>query len=199
MAKKEAVEFTVSFANGSVQVELYSIDVPGYQTGIKNKLGLFDLKTVDGQHSCACTNHTILAEALEKWPLKSLQAVLPEMAQIIIMLDELAKERFNNKTNGITFRRWSNPQLGEAITKRIGDGWKKNAEELKQLQAFNRQEDLQELLHIKQTAKNAGKYQQSGIFIFRPNHCPVSAGYLETVIQNKNLPPSCIWWEVFAL
>lgn len=311
--EKEAVEFTVPFANGSVQAELYSIDVPGYQTGTKNKLRLFDLKTVDGSivadgiefdkedivhnltlflypddsdragrllrvyqqyfmvscaaqlilkeleeaghraeelaeyaviqindthpsmvipelirllmqkgvefkkaaeivsRTCAYTNHTILAEALEKWPLKSLQAVSPEMAQIVVMLDELAKEKypqkelailddgivhmarmdmhygfsvngvaalhteilkeselkpfydiypqkFNNKTNGITFRRWisaCNPLLDEFITERIGDGWKKNAEQLEQLKAFNSQEDLQELLHIKQTAKNA--------------------------------------------
>ena len=130
------------------------------------------------------TNHTILAEALEKWPLAYLERVAPRVAQIIVRLDELAKERcsdpevaiivdgvvhmarlaihygfsvngvaelhtrileqtelhpffelyperFSNKTNGITFRRWlmaANPDLTDLIDRTIGTGWHRTAD-----------------------------------------------------------------------
>ena len=141
---------------------------------------------------CAYTNHTILAEALEKWPIHFLDKAVPQLMPIIRELDnrvrknvsdettyiikdglvhmahmdihygysvngvaylhteilkntelnnfyKLYPERFNNKTNGITFRRWlmsCNPELAEMITELIGDGWKKNADELEKLAAF---------------------------------------------------------------
>lgn len=140
--------------------------------------------------TCAYTNHTILAEALEKWPIRDLEEVVPHLLPIIRKLDEKVKkkykdeklaiidkdnrvhmahmdihfgfsvngvaalhteilkkselkafydiypEKFNNKTNGITFRRWlmhCNPQLAALITERIGDGWKKDAAQLEKL------------------------------------------------------------------
>ena len=140
--------------------------------------------------TCAYTNHTILAEALEKWPLAYLEKVVPQLIPIIKelsarvakkyvdprvqIIDEnktvhmahidihygfsvngvaaihtdilketelnhfykLYPEKFNNKTNGITFRRWllsCNRELAELISKTIGDGYKKNAEELQKL------------------------------------------------------------------
>ena len=141
---------------------------------------------------CAYTNHTILAEALEKWPIHFLDKAVPQLMPIIRELDnrvrknvsdettyiikdglvhmahmdihygysvngvaylhteilkntelnnfyKLYPERFNNKTNGITFRRWlmsCNPELAEMITELIGEGWKKNADELEKLAAF---------------------------------------------------------------
>ncbi|MDD7267664.1 MAG: glycogen/starch/alpha-glucan phosphorylase [Lachnospiraceae bacterium] len=160
---------------------------------------------------CAYTNHTILAEALEKWPLADLQEVVPQLVPIIRELDRQIKERysdpqvaiidetervhmahmdihygfsvngvaalhtdilvknelqqfaklypqkFNNKTNGITFRRWlthCNPQLTEAISKRIGGSFKANADSLENLLAFaDDVEWQQELLHIKRQGK----------------------------------------------
>ncbi len=162
--------------------------------------------------TCAYTNHTILAEALEKWPISYLQDVVPQLVPIIEVLDDkvrrrfdneavyiidreervhmahidihythsvngvaalhtdilkhtelnhfyqLYPEKFNNKTNGITFRRWlfhSNPQLTKLITGLIGEGYKKNAEELKGLEAFAEDEKILEaLLDIKQEKKN---------------------------------------------
>ena len=141
---------------------------------------------------CAYTNHTILAEALEKWPIDFLEKAVPQLMPIIRELDnkvcqnvsdestyiikdnlvhrahmdihygfsvngvaylhteilkntelnafyKLYPEKFNNKTNGITFRRWlmsCNPELAILITELIGDGWKKNAEELNKLEAY---------------------------------------------------------------
>ena len=141
---------------------------------------------------CAYTNHTILAEALEKWPIDFLEKAVPQLMPIIRELDnkvrqnvsdestyiikdnlvhmahmdihygfsvngvaylhteilkntelnafyKLYPEQFKNKTNGITFRRWlmsCNPELAALITELIGDGWKKNAEELNKLEAF---------------------------------------------------------------
>ena len=162
--------------------------------------------------TCAYTNHTILAEALETWPLEYLQKVVPQLVPVIQRLDEKIKKqynaenvqiidsknrvhmahldihfthstngvahlhteilknnelhafyqlypnRFNNKTNGITFRRWllhCNPKLTQAIESRIGSGFKKNAKELKKLQAFSEDDDfLKQLLRIKQTNKD---------------------------------------------
>ena len=141
-------------------------------------------------HCCAYTNHTILAEALEKWPVEFFKEAVPQLLPIMEVLDDkvrrkfddpsvyiidkndlvhmahidihygfsvngvaslhtdilketelnnfykLYPEKFNNKTNGITFRRWllhSNPELTDFITGFIGDGFKKDAEELKKL------------------------------------------------------------------
>ena len=162
--------------------------------------------------TCAYTNHTILAEALEKWKISQLNQVAPQLIPIIEVLDnkirrkfddpcvyiidkeervhmahidihygfsvngvaslhteilkneelhhfyKLYPEKFNNKTNGITFRRWlmhSNPELSARITKLIGDGWKQNAEELKKLLAFRQDETvLHQLLSVKQEKKH---------------------------------------------
>ncbi|MBR6617903.1 MAG: glycogen/starch/alpha-glucan phosphorylase, partial [Oscillospiraceae bacterium] len=71
---------------------------------------------------------------------------------------KLYPEKFNNKTNGITFRRWlmhSNPELSALITKLIGDGWKQNAGELKNLLKFRQDEAvLNQLLAVKQEKKH---------------------------------------------
>ncbi len=156
--------------------------------------------------TCAYTNHTILAEALEKWPIAYLKEVVPQLVPIIEILDDrirrrvcdpelaiidqndlvhmahmdihygfsvngvaylhteilkntelkkfydLYPEKFNNKTNGITFRRWllhCNHPLADFITEKIGAGYKTDAEELKKLAAFTDKESLQELLEIK--------------------------------------------------
>ena len=144
-------------------------------------------------NTCAYTNHTILAEALEKWPMDYMEEVVPHLLPIIRELDNrvrkscedesvyiidrdnrvhmahmdihyghsvngvaalhtdilkntelknfyaLYPDKFNNKTNGITFRRWllhCNPQLSDEIEKLIGDGFKKDANELEKLMAF---------------------------------------------------------------
>mgnify|MGYP002528442674 CR=1 FL=1 len=165
--------------------------------------------------SCAYTNHTILAEALEKWPIYYLKKAVPQLMPIIEVLDdkvrrkyhnqavyiidgeervhmahidihysssvngvaslhteilknnelhhfyEIYPEKFNNKTNGITFRRWllhCNPQLTELITSLIGDGFKKDAIELEKLQEYVNDEGvLQKLLDIKTNNKLALK------------------------------------------
>ena len=162
--------------------------------------------------TCAYTNHTILAEALEKWKISQLNQVVPHLMPIIEVLDnkirrkfddpsvyiidkeervhmayidihygfsvngvaslhteilkneelqhfyKLYPEKFNNKTNGITFRRWlmhSNPELSALITKLIGDGWKQNAGELKNLLKFRQDEAvLNQLLAVKQEKKH---------------------------------------------
>jgi len=160
--------------------------------------------------TCAYTNHTILAEALEKWPVDYLEETVPHLLPIIRDLDDRVKkaygketaiidqdkrihmahmdihygfsvngvaalhtdilrnselkvfydlypEKFNNKTNGITFRRWlmhCNPELSKMITGKIGAGWKKDADELKKLLDFTEdQAVLDELLRIKQSNK----------------------------------------------
>ncbi len=143
--------------------------------------------------TCAYTNHTILAEALEKWPLEYLEKVVPQLVPIIKELDkrvaakykdkkvqiidkdkrvhmahidihygfsvngvaaihtEILKdtelnafykiypEKFNNKTNGITFRRWllsCNRELAAFLSETIGDGYKKDANKLEKLLEF---------------------------------------------------------------
>ena len=155
---------------------------------------------------CAYTNHTILAEALEKWPIYFLEKAVPQLMPIIRELDnrvrakvadestyiikdglvhmahmdihygysvngvaylhteilknselnnfyKLYPEKFNNKTNGITFRRWlmaCNPELSAQITEWIGDGWKKDANELEKLGAYvNDDAALEKLLSVK--------------------------------------------------
>ena len=161
--------------------------------------------------TCAYTNHTILAEALEKWPMEYLEEVVPNLVPIIKELDErvrktvkdestyiidaqdrvhmahmdihygfsvngvaalhteilknselknfydLYPERFNNKTNGITFRRWlmhCNPMLTRYIESLIGNGFKKDATELEKLLAFEKDETvLNKLEEIKMEKK----------------------------------------------
>ena len=161
--------------------------------------------------ACAYTNHTILAEALENWPISYLKKAVPQLIPIIEVLDDKIRrkyddgsvyiidreervhmahidihysssvngvaslhtdilknvelnnfykiypEKFNNKTNGITFRRWlihSNPQLTELITSLIGDGFKKDATELEKLLDYKDNEEvLNKILSIKNTKK----------------------------------------------
>ena len=159
---------------------------------------------------CAYTNHTILAEALEKWPISFLEKAVPQLMPIIRELDnkvrakvadestyiikdglvhmahmdihfgysvngvaylhteilkntelnnfyKLYPEKFNNKTNGITFRRWlmsCNPELSAYITELIGDGWKKDANEVEKLGNFiNDDAVLTKLVDIKNAKK----------------------------------------------
>lgn len=165
--------------------------------------------------TCAYTNHTILAEALEKWPIAYLKKVVPQLVPIIEILDdrirrryddtdlaiidkedrvhmahidihygfsvngvaylhteilksselrkfyEIYPEKFNNKTNGITFRRWllhCNHPLAAFLERQIGDGFKQDAMELLKLSKFADDEAvLSELLEIKQQNKKALK------------------------------------------
>lgn len=149
--------------------------------------------------TCAYTNHTILAEALEKWPYAYLQKVVPQLIPIIDELDKRVKakykdpkvqiidkdkrvhmahmdihygfsvngvaaihtqiledtelhhfyeiypEKFNNKTNGITFRRWllsCNRELASLIEETIGSGFKKDADELEKLLEYVQDADF---------------------------------------------------------
>ena len=163
--------------------------------------------------TCAYTNHTILAEALEKWPVDYLEEAVPHLLPIIRRLDEKVKEKypdekvaiidsenrvhlahmdihygfsvngvaalhteilkkselksfydiypqkFNNKTNGITFRRWlmhCNPELSDYVTELIGEGWKKDASRLEDLLKFI---DDETVLRRMTAIKNANKKQ----------------------------------------
>ena len=149
--------------------------------------------------TCAYTNHTILAEALEKWPYAYLEKVVPQLIPVIDELDkrikakykdpkvqiidkdkrvhmahmdihygfsvngvaaihtqileetelhhfyEIYPEKFNNKTNGITFRRWllsCNRELTSLIEEGIGCGFKKDADELEKLLEFKNDEEF---------------------------------------------------------
>ena len=163
--------------------------------------------------TCAYTNHTILAEALEKWPRAYLDAVVPQLMPIIEKLDALARtrsedaslaiideddvvhmahmdihfthstngvatlhteilkntelhnfyelypEKFNNKTNGITFRRWlleCDPRLTAVLEKHIGTGFRKDASELEKLLHFaDDAAVLEELREVKTENKEA--------------------------------------------
>lgn len=163
--------------------------------------------------TCAYTNHTILSEALEKWPESFLEKVVPQLLPVIRKLDALARtrtdneavsiidknhlvhmahmdihfshstngvaalhteilknselhdfyrlypEKFNNKTNGITFRRWlmkCNPSLTKEIQSLIGCGFHKNAAELTGLLKYTEDHNtLQRLKEIKQQNKEA--------------------------------------------
>ena len=163
------------------------------------------------KNTCAYTNHTILAEALEKWPLSFLEKVVPQLVPIIKELDvrikkqypdkkvqiidetmrvhmahidihygfsvngvaaihtEILKEnelnhfyriypnKFNNKTNGITFRRWllgCNKELAALLSEKLGEGFKKDALELEGLLAFKEDEVvLEQLAQIKRGKK----------------------------------------------
>lgn len=162
--------------------------------------------------TCAYTNHTILAEALEKWPLDYLEKVVPQLVPIIKELDKRVRktykdekvqiidkdhrvhmahidihygfsvngvaaihtdilkeselnhfykiypEKFNNKTNGITFRRWllsCNKELAALISETIGDGYKKDANLLeKLLEKTDDQKFLDQMFEIKKGKKN---------------------------------------------
>ncbi len=161
--------------------------------------------------TCAYTNHTILAEALETWPLEYLEKAVPAIVPVIRELDRrvrshvqdestyiidkenrvhmahidihygfsvngvaylhteilkntelnnfyrLYPEKFNNKTNGITFRRWllhCNEELAEYLTELIGDGYKKNAGELEKLLKYVDEDTvLNRIMEIKQHNK----------------------------------------------
>ncbi|HJB17939.1 MAG TPA: glycogen/starch/alpha-glucan family phosphorylase [Candidatus Bariatricus faecipullorum] len=163
------------------------------------------------QKTCAYTNHTILAEALETWPVESLEKVVPQIVPIIREMDmrirgryqdsrvhiiddqgrvhmahmdihygysvngvarlhteilkneelkpfyDIYPEKFNNKTNGITFRRWllhCNHELAGWLDGKIGTAYRKDARKLEELLRF--QEDpavLKELLAVKQQKK----------------------------------------------
>ena len=161
--------------------------------------------------TCAYTNHTILAEALEKWPVAYLKKVVPQLVPIIEALDDKVRrkyedesvaiidrydtvhmahidihygfsvngvaalhteilknselnnfyriypEKFNNKTNGITFRRWllhCNPKLSDYIESLIGDSFKKDASELSKLLQYKDDDAvLTKLMEIKHRNK----------------------------------------------
>ena len=161
--------------------------------------------------TCAYTNHTILAEALEKWPMKYLEKVVPQLTPIIYALDDMVRrnysdesvyiidknnlvhmahidihygfsingvarlhteilennelnnfykiypEKFNNKTNGITFRRWllhCNRELAQYIESLIGPGFKKDADELEKLLKYkDNKKVLAKLEEIKHNRK----------------------------------------------
>ena len=163
--------------------------------------------------TCAYTNHTILAEALEKWPVHYLKKVVPQLMPIIEVLDDKVRrkyedesvavidrndtvhmahidihygfsvngvaalhteilrnselnnfykiypKKFNNKTNGITFRRWlihCNPLLTDYIDSLIGEGYKKDAAELEKLLQYKDDDAvLEKLLEIKHKNKEA--------------------------------------------
>lgn len=163
--------------------------------------------------TCAYTNHTILAEALEKWPVSYLKKVVPQLMPIIEILDDKVRrkfedervaiidrndvvhmahidihygfsvngvaslhteilkenelnhfyqiypEKFNNKTNGITFRRWllhCNPKLAKLLDEVIGERYRTDASELEKLLDYAEDEQvLERILAIKKENKQA--------------------------------------------
>lgn len=171
----------------------------------------FEEAVAEVEKTTAYTNHTILAEALETWPIAYLEEIVPQLVPIIRKLDEIAKTRsqdeatfvidndgrvhmasmdihfsqstngvaaihtdilkneelhsfyelypnkFNNKTNGITFRRWlfeANPELTKFLDEHIGEGYKKDAVELQKLLQFKDDKKvLEQLLDIKAIKK----------------------------------------------
>lgn len=186
------------------------------------------------EKTCAYTNHTILSEALEKWPVRYLKKVVPQLMPIIEVMDDKVRrkyedpsvyiikkagnggeelvhmahldihychsvngvaalhteilekkelnnfyniypEKFNNKTNGITFRRWlmhCNHPLSEYIGKCIGEGYKKDAMELEKLSKYENDEAvLTKLLEMKeQCKKNLADYlKQTQGLTLNPN------------------------------
>lgn len=179
--------------------------------------------------TCAYTNHTILSEALEKWPMDYMEAVVPHLLPIIRELDNRVRKevadpstyiidddnrvhmahmdihygysingvaalhteilknselnnfyrlypgKFNNKTNGITFRRWllhCNPALAELITEKIGDGFKTNVNELTKLLEYKDDpETLMRLGEIKKKKKEelAAFFKETQDLTINPN------------------------------
>lgn len=163
--------------------------------------------------TCAYTNHTILAEALEKWPMEYLKKVVPQLVPIIEILDDKVRrkfddesvviidkndvvhmahidihygfsvngvaslhteilkdtelnafykiypQKFNNKTNGITFRRWlihCNPEMTALLDELIGTGYRENAEELEKFLAYKDDDAvIEKLLSVKGDNKKA--------------------------------------------
>ncbi len=160
--------------------------------------------------TCAYTNHTILAEALEKWPMEFIEEVAPSIVPIIKELDERVREKyddesvyiideddrvhmahidmhygysingvaylhteilknnelnnfyqiypekFNNKTNGITFRRWllhCNHELTALLEELIGAGFKKDAMELEKLLEYKDNDEVLDKILAVKTAK----------------------------------------------
>ena len=170
----------------------------------------------------AYTNHTILSEALEKWPLAYLEKVVPHLVPIIKELDarvkakyedpsvaiidehgrvhmahmdihygysvngvaalhtdilkeselknfyEIYPEKFNNKTNGITFRRWlmhANPELAKLLDETIGTEWRKDATKLEALKAFRHDEiDNKKRLSVYLQEKQGITVNENSIF-----------------------------------
>lgn len=189
--------------------------------------------------TCAYTNHTILAEALEKWPLEYFSETVPQLIPIIKKLDKEVRkkytdksvyiidednivhmanidihygfsingvaalhtnilknselnnfykiypEKFNNKTNGITFRRWllyANPLLSELISSLIGDKYKTNAAELEKLNSFTEDDEvLEKLLAVKQ----ANKHRLQG-YMYKTQNININESYIFD-IQIKRL------------
>ncbi|EOS62015.1 glycogen/starch/alpha-glucan phosphorylase [Firmicutes bacterium M10-2] len=171
----------------------------------------FNEAAAEVEKTTAYTNHTILAEALETWPMSYLEEIVPQLVPIIKQLDALAKtrskeeatfiidkenrvhmasmdihfsqstngvaaihtdilkneelhsfyelypEKFNNKTNGITFRRWlfeANPELTAFLDEKIGTDYKKDALDLQALLQYKEDEKtLKQLLDIKAIKK----------------------------------------------
>ena len=173
----------------------------------------FDQAADQVSRTCAYTNHTILAEALEKWPMHFIETVAPGIVPIIRELDRRTREahpdprtaivdgndvvhmahmdihwgfsvngvaalhteilkkselkpfydlypgKFNNKTNGVTLRRWleaCNPGLTALLDEVIGDGWRRDPDQLEKLMAFREDTGvLDRLLEVKQASKDA--------------------------------------------
>ena len=172
----------------------------------------FDQALDQVRRACAYTNHTILAEALEKWPLSFIEKVAPQLVPVIQELDRRMKElhpdprvaildsqnlvhmahmdihcgfsvngvaalhteilknselkpfydlypgKFNNKTNGVTFRRWleaCDPQLTALIDDCVGADWRQDARKLERLlEHIDDDAVLDRLLEVKQHNKN---------------------------------------------
>ena len=163
-------------------------------------------------HACAYTNHTILAEALERWPMDQIRRVAPKLEPILVEIDRRAKnvfpgrddlaiidghntvhmarldihygysvngvaalhteilkrsalkpfadvypEKFNNKTNGVTFRRWlevCDPRLASLLDECLGDGWRRDAGLLEGFAAFRGDgQVLRRVLEVKRDNK----------------------------------------------
>ena len=136
----------------------------------------FDQAVEQVEKTCAYTNHTILAEALDGGRVHmahmdihyghSVNGVAALHTEILKTSElkpfyDLYPEKFNNKTNGVTFRRWlevCDPALSHWITQRIGDGWTRDAAELEKLLPFADDPDsLSSLLEVKQ--HNKRKFQ----------------------------------------
>ena len=116
----------------------------------------FDEATEIVTDVCAYTNHTILAEALEKWPVAYLHTEILKNSELHPFY-EIYPEKFNNKTNGITFRRWllyCNEKLAAYITELIGPDYKKDADKLQELASYYKDKNvLEEILAIKKSNK----------------------------------------------